>query len=343
MRPVADGYLVHLAGVDDREAAAALTLAEVRVARAALPPLGPGEYYVEDVVGCAVEDEDGRAAGRRARDVLERRPRRRDRRRRRRPRAPDPAGAGVRAERRRPRPVRCGCAGTTRTMSTTTTPAEAEPPRITFELVTLFPEMFDGLLATTVIGKAIAAGHRRGSPHQPARLRPRQLPPGRRHALRRRPGHDHARRADRGGAGRDRGGARPLAPHPAHAARAALRSGGGARAGGAAAHHAGLRALRGRRRARRRRWSTSSSASATSCWRAASWRRRSCSRRPRAWSRACSAAGCPRATNRSRPGASSTRSGRAPPTGTGQAVAARAAVGRPRGDRALAPAARRRG
>ena len=31
-------------------------------------------------------------------------------------------------------------------------------PRITFEIVTLFPEMFDGLLATTVVGKAIAAG-----------------------------------------------------------------------------------------------------------------------------------------------------------------------------------------
>jgi len=36
--------------------------------------------------------------------------------------------------------------------------SEAESPRLTFELVTLFPEMFDGLLATTVIGKAIAAG-----------------------------------------------------------------------------------------------------------------------------------------------------------------------------------------
>src|SRR5205085_8114533 len=41
---------------------------------------------------------------------------------------------------------------------TATTTAEAEAPRITFELVTLFPEMFDGLLATTVIGKALAAG-----------------------------------------------------------------------------------------------------------------------------------------------------------------------------------------
>jgi tRNA (guanine37-N1)-methyltransferase len=39
-----------------------------------------------------------------------------------------------------------------------TTIADAAPARITFELVTLFPEMFDGLLATTVVGKAIAAG-----------------------------------------------------------------------------------------------------------------------------------------------------------------------------------------
>jgi 16S rRNA processing protein RimM len=63
MRPVADAYVAHLAGVDDREAAAALTLAEVRVARADLPPLEPGEYFVEDVVGCTVEGEDGRALG----------------------------------------------------------------------------------------------------------------------------------------------------------------------------------------------------------------------------------------------------------------------------------------
>ena len=36
--------------------------------------------------------------------------------------------------------------------------ADAAAPAIAFEIVTLFPEMFDGLLATTVIGKAIAAG-----------------------------------------------------------------------------------------------------------------------------------------------------------------------------------------
>jgi tRNA (guanine37-N1)-methyltransferase len=40
---------------------------------------------------------------------------------------------------------------------TTTTP-ETDPPRITFELVTLFPEVFDGLFASTIIGKAITAG-----------------------------------------------------------------------------------------------------------------------------------------------------------------------------------------
>jgi 16S rRNA processing protein RimM len=68
-RPVLDGYLVRLAGVDDRETAATLTHAEVRVVRAALPPLGPDEYYVEDVVGCMVENEAGRILGR-AREIF---------------------------------------------------------------------------------------------------------------------------------------------------------------------------------------------------------------------------------------------------------------------------------
>lgn len=62
-RPVEGGYLVRLAGVADREAAAAFTLGEVRVSRTSLPPLEPGEYYVEDVPGCAVENEAGRPLG----------------------------------------------------------------------------------------------------------------------------------------------------------------------------------------------------------------------------------------------------------------------------------------
>jgi 16S rRNA processing protein RimM len=64
LRVAPDGAIVKLAGVDNREAAAALTLAEVRAPRAALPPLGAGEYYVSDVIGCAVEREDGAPLGR---------------------------------------------------------------------------------------------------------------------------------------------------------------------------------------------------------------------------------------------------------------------------------------
>jgi 16S rRNA processing protein RimM len=62
-RPVEGGYLMRLAGVATREAAAGFTLGEVRVLRTLLPPLEAGEYYVEDVPGCAVEDENGRALG----------------------------------------------------------------------------------------------------------------------------------------------------------------------------------------------------------------------------------------------------------------------------------------
>jgi tRNA (guanine37-N1)-methyltransferase len=35
---------------------------------------------------------------------------------------------------------------------------ELEPPRLTFEVVTLFPEVMAGFLSTTVIGRAVAAG-----------------------------------------------------------------------------------------------------------------------------------------------------------------------------------------
>jgi 16S rRNA processing protein RimM len=63
LRPTPDGAIARLRGVDDREAAAALTLAEIRAPRSALPPLAPGEYYVSDVLGCEVFHESGRALG----------------------------------------------------------------------------------------------------------------------------------------------------------------------------------------------------------------------------------------------------------------------------------------
>jgi 16S rRNA processing protein RimM len=63
-RPVTEGWLIRLQGVESREAAAELTQAEVRIPRSALAPLVPGEYYVEDVVGCAVHlDGGGRLLG----------------------------------------------------------------------------------------------------------------------------------------------------------------------------------------------------------------------------------------------------------------------------------------
>jgi 16S rRNA processing protein RimM len=63
LKPAQGGALVRLAGVDSREAAAALTLAEICARRSALPPLGPGEFYVEDVAGCRVFHESGRELG----------------------------------------------------------------------------------------------------------------------------------------------------------------------------------------------------------------------------------------------------------------------------------------
>lgn len=63
MHVVPDGAIVKLVGIDSREAAAALTLSEVRAPRATLPPLDPTEYYVGDVIGCAVTHENGTALG----------------------------------------------------------------------------------------------------------------------------------------------------------------------------------------------------------------------------------------------------------------------------------------
>lgn len=62
-RLTAQGWLVRLQGVDSRQAAEALTNAPVRVWRRLLPPLDPGEFYVEDLVGCQVETEEGKALG----------------------------------------------------------------------------------------------------------------------------------------------------------------------------------------------------------------------------------------------------------------------------------------
>jgi len=65
-RAVPKGYLVKLRGVDDRNAAEALQGATVSVARSALSPLEPGEYYLVDLIGAKVlgpEGEIGQVTG----------------------------------------------------------------------------------------------------------------------------------------------------------------------------------------------------------------------------------------------------------------------------------------
>ncbi len=63
VRRMADGFLLRLEGVSTREGAASLTGRELWLPRTTLPPLGAGEFYVEDLVGCLVEDSEGRFLG----------------------------------------------------------------------------------------------------------------------------------------------------------------------------------------------------------------------------------------------------------------------------------------
>ncbi len=59
-----DRLLLKLAGVDTREAAAALAGCRLGLPRAAAPPLPEGRYYHYDVLGLAVIDAEGRDLGR---------------------------------------------------------------------------------------------------------------------------------------------------------------------------------------------------------------------------------------------------------------------------------------
>lgn len=68
MKPVAgrlhaDTLVVQLEGVDTREAAVGLKLADIGVPRAALPPVGATEIYCVDLVGLAVANRAGKVLG----------------------------------------------------------------------------------------------------------------------------------------------------------------------------------------------------------------------------------------------------------------------------------------
>jgi len=60
-RPAGSGWVVHFAGIDDRNAAESLRGATVRAARLDAPD---GELFVHDVIGADVHDKDGTRIGR---------------------------------------------------------------------------------------------------------------------------------------------------------------------------------------------------------------------------------------------------------------------------------------
>jgi 16S rRNA processing protein RimM len=59
----ADAPILTLTGVHDRDAADALRGSEVCVPRPALPPPGPDEWYVADLIGLKVRDAQGTVLG----------------------------------------------------------------------------------------------------------------------------------------------------------------------------------------------------------------------------------------------------------------------------------------
>ncbi len=63
IRQVPGGALVRFDGITDRNAAEALVGWQVEVPRGGLAPLDVAEFYVEDLVGCEVQDSVGQTCG----------------------------------------------------------------------------------------------------------------------------------------------------------------------------------------------------------------------------------------------------------------------------------------
>jgi len=58
VRAQGKGFIASLEGVDDRNAAELLRGYDIMVPKSALPPLEDGEFYWDDLVGCAVRTRD---------------------------------------------------------------------------------------------------------------------------------------------------------------------------------------------------------------------------------------------------------------------------------------------
>ncbi|HEX2732668.1 MAG TPA: ribosome maturation factor RimM [Polyangiaceae bacterium] len=59
VRPAGKGLIVHLGGLDERDSAESWHGASVLAERAELPPLEPGAYYLNDLIGAEVSAPDG--------------------------------------------------------------------------------------------------------------------------------------------------------------------------------------------------------------------------------------------------------------------------------------------
>jgi len=62
-RAVHGEFLVRFEGVETREAAGALAGQELHLPREAFAPLGGADFFVEDLVGCEVFQDDGQRVG----------------------------------------------------------------------------------------------------------------------------------------------------------------------------------------------------------------------------------------------------------------------------------------
>jgi 16S rRNA processing protein RimM len=70
IRGAGANWIVALEGIAERDAALALKGAELLLDESKLRPLEPGEYFLDDLIGCTVEDLDGTALGQ-VRGVIE--------------------------------------------------------------------------------------------------------------------------------------------------------------------------------------------------------------------------------------------------------------------------------
>lgn len=62
-QPRGEGFVASFSGIQDRDAATALSGLEIGVPASSFPPAGPGEYYWRELIGLEVVNRDGAVLG----------------------------------------------------------------------------------------------------------------------------------------------------------------------------------------------------------------------------------------------------------------------------------------